>query len=108
MRETQRHLPAAEIERRLLAALCGPSVGGQQLRPEILQRLAAHAFANPDHEVIFRALLQMPHATAEHIRENLSARVTRLGFPDIDVQPLFELSPPSPDEIRTLLRQLGR
>jgi hypothetical protein len=107
MDEAQRHLKAAEIERRLLAALCAPALD-HQTRAEILERLAAHTFANPDHEVIFRALVKIPRATAEHIRETLRARLTRLGFPDLDVESIFELEPPSAEQIRTLLQQFSR
>jgi hypothetical protein len=101
------HLPSAEIERRLLAALCAATVG-RVMRAQILERLSAHTFANRDHEIIFQALAKMPPATAEHIRETLSARLTRLGFPDIDVEPIFEFSPPPPDTITALLQQLDR
>jgi hypothetical protein len=31
-----------------------------------------------------------------------------LGFPDIDVEPIFEFSPPPPDTIEALLQQLDR
>ena len=79
-----------------------------KLRAQILERLSAHTFANRDHEIIFQALAKMPPATAEHIRETLSARLTRLGFPDIDVEPIFEFSPPPPDTITALLQKLDR
>jgi hypothetical protein len=101
------HLPGAEIERRLLAALCASALD-RQTRAQVLERLSAHTFANRDHEIIFQALAKMPPATAEHIRETLSARLTRLGFPDIDVEPICEFSPPPPDTIRALLQQLDR
>jgi len=107
MDEAERHLPTAEIERWLLAALFSPALD-HKTRGEILERLAAHTFANPDHEVIFRALVKIPRATSEHIRETLSARLTRLGFPDIDVEPIFELAPPSAEKITMLLQQLSR
>ena len=107
MDEAKRHLPAAEIERSLLAALCAPALD-RQTRAQILQRLAAHIFANPDHEAIFRVLGKIPRATSEHIRETLRARLTRLGFPDIDVEPIFELAPPSAEKITMLLQQLSR
>lgn len=106
MDEAQRHLPAAEVERQLLAALCAPALD-RQTRAEILERLRAHVFADPDHDVIFQALAKMPHASAGQIRETLSALLTRLGFPDIDVNPIFELDPPSAEKIIALLRQLG-
>jgi hypothetical protein len=78
------------------------------MRAQILERLSAHTFANRDHEIIFQALAKMPPATAEHIRETLSGRLARLGFPDIDVEPIFEFSPPPPDTITALLQQLDR
>jgi hypothetical protein len=105
MPEAQRRLPTAEIEQKLLAALCSTGVG-REIRAEIFERLAAHIFASSDHEIIFKALLKMPRAPREHLRETLSARITRLGFPDIDVEPLFELPPPPAEQISSLLQQL--
>ena len=97
---------AGEIERRLLAALCSPLVDSK-MRADMLDRLANHKFATPDHETIYRALSQMPLASAGHIRETLGARVTRLGFPDIDLEWIFGANAPTAGEIHTLLRQLG-
>jgi hypothetical protein len=105
--EEAKRLPNAEIERRLLSALCATALD-REMRAHILECLSAHTFANRDHEIIFQALAKMPPATAEHIRENLSARLTRLGFPDIDVEPILGLPPPSPDTITALLQQLDR
>lgn len=102
-----RHLSATEIERRLLAALCSTALG-HKTRAGILECLATHKFANPDHEVIFQAIVKMPPASGEHIRETLAARLTRLGFPDIDVEPIFELPPDSTEKIAVLMRQLSR
>lgn len=104
MQEAER-LPNGEIERRLLAALCASALD-RQTRAQILERLSAHTFVNRDHEIIFQVLAKMPPATAQHIRETLSARLTRLGFPDIDVERIFEFSPPPPDTIKALLQQL--
>jgi hypothetical protein len=106
MNDAQSHPPAAEIERQLLAALCAPDLD-RQMRAELLERLRAHTFADPDHEVIFLALAKMPPAPIAHIRETLGARLTLLGFPDIDVHSIFELEPPSAEKIPVLLTQLG-
>jgi hypothetical protein len=103
-RAEERRIPA-EFELKLLAALCSPMVDGDT-RTKILDRLATYRFASRDHDTIFRALSQMPGASTEHIRETLGARVTRLGFPDIDVQSIFAIEPPSTDEIQTLLSRL--
>ena len=96
-----------EVEQQLLAALCAPALD-DQTRDAILHGLAKHKFASPDHQMIFRALVNMPPASAEHIRETLGSRLTRLGFPDIDVEPIFQAEPPSAEKITALLRQLNR
>src|SRR5581483_2824317 len=107
MDPADRNLSASEIEQRLLAALCtsGPD---DATRARIFQWLASHQFAVPDHETIFRALLKMRGAPARHIRETLGASITRLGFPDIDVDPILSLEPPSPQQIAALLDSLVR
>ncbi len=98
-------LSAAEIERRLLGALCAPGLD-DETRARIFERLATHTFAAADHETIFRALLKMRGAPARHIRETLGAGLTRLGFPDIDVEPILSLEPPSAQQIAALLDRL--
>jgi hypothetical protein len=111
MAEAQRrqHLTevAQEIEQQLLAALCAPALD-DQTRDAILLGLAKHKFASSDHQMIFRVLVNMPPASPEHIRETLGARLTRLGFPDIDVEPIFQAESPSAEKITALLRQLNR
>src|SRR5438445_12967940 len=70
MDEAKRHLPAAEVERSLLAALCAPALD-LQTRAQILQRLAAHIFANPDHEAIFRVIANITRPNSDHTRDTL-------------------------------------
>lgn len=105
MDQTGRNLSACEIERRLLAALCAPGLG-EETRAQLFERLATHQFAGPDHEVIFQALLKMRGAPVRHVRETLGAHLTRLGFPDIDVEPILRLEPPSTEQIAILLDRL--
>lgn len=100
-----RNSSASEIERRLLAALCAPGLD-EETRAQLFERLATHTFAAADHETIFRALLKMRGAPVRHIRETLGACLTRLGFPDIDVKPIFQLEPPSAKQIAALLDRL--
>ena len=106
MQEAER-LPNDELERRLLSALCATALD-REMSAQILERLGAHTFANRDNEIIFQALAKIPLAPAEHIRETLSARLARLGFPDIDVEPILGISPPSSDTITALLQRLDR
>jgi len=98
-------LPSFDAERKLLSALCAESIP-DRIRSQILHRLAAHQFASPEHEIIFQALAKIPSGSASHVRETLGARVTRLGFPDIDVEAILQMEPPSADEIGMLLRRL--
>jgi len=102
MDQAGRSSSASEIERQLLAALCSPGLD-DETRTQLFERLASHKFAAADHETIFRALLKMRGAPPRHIRENLGAGLTRLGFPDIDVEPIFQLEPPSAQQIAALL-----
>src|SRR5260370_18063326 len=62
MDEAQRRLKTDEIERQLVVALCSPAPD-HKTRGEILHRLAAHTFANPDHKPIFPGLSKIPRAT---------------------------------------------
>jgi hypothetical protein len=102
--EAEHRLRVEEIERSLLAGLCASL--DRKTRAEILDCLAAHTFASADHEVIFHALMKLPPPPPEHIRETLYARLTRLGFPDIDLELILRLEPPSAEQIKALLRQL--
>ena len=105
MDPADRNLSARKIERRLLSALCAPGLD-DKTRARIFQRLAAYKFASGDHQVIFQALLKSSRAQASHFRETLAARLTRLGFPDIDVGPIFTLEVPSAEQIPALLDRL--
>jgi uncharacterized membrane-anchored protein len=94
-----------ELERKLLTALCQPAFDAQ-IRAKVLQRLKAHAFVEPDHEVIYRALAVMPEAESGEIREWLARAVTRLGYPDVDFDALFSAAPPASAEVAALLERL--
>ena len=94
-----------EAERKLLAALCQGALDART-RGTILQRLKHYVFAEPDHEVLYRALATMPAVDPADARQALTQAVTRLGFPDVDLDSLFTLSPPKPAEVAALLELL--
>jgi DnaB-like helicase N terminal domain len=94
-----------EAERKLLAALCQSGVSAEA-RAEILRLLKLHAFAEPDYQVIFRALAAMPTTGSSDTRQALTQAVTRMGFPDLDLDGLFEEYSPAADEIAGLLDRL--
>jgi hypothetical protein len=77
-----------EIERRMLGALC---MGPLSLddRSEALRSLANYDWILPDHRVIYEVLRRSRQRNSAALRENIVAEITRLGFPDIDVEPFF-------------------
>ena len=92
-------------ERRLLAAVCQNTLDAGA-RFAVMQRLAECALADPEHEVIFRALTKMPAGDSERTRIDLGVRVTRLGFPDFDLDPFFSITPAGASEIPALFTVL--
>jgi len=91
------------VERRLLAALCQGSIAADA-RGEVMQRLSKHAFSDPEHELIFRALAKIPSGDAEFVRAALGLRLTRAGFPDFDLASFFDAAPPDAAELADILR----
>jgi hypothetical protein len=72
----------------------------------VLRRLGEHAFGDPEHELIFRALARIPNGDAEFVRAALGLRLTRAGFPDFDLEPFFDAPAPDAGEIAEILREL--
>ncbi|MFY9730752.1 MAG: hypothetical protein WB723_06555 [Candidatus Acidiferrales bacterium] len=81
-------LNTEEVERLLLGALCtGPLT--LENRTDTLRRLADHNWIHPDHRVIYEALRRSRQRHSAALREHIVAEITRLGFPDIEVEPFF-------------------
>jgi hypothetical protein len=78
-----------EIERRLLAALCSTTSLTFGDRIDTLRSLVDYNWTNPDHRVIYEALRRSRQRDSAALREHISAEITRLGFPDIDIEPFF-------------------
>ena len=97
-----RKQPAAASKDRLAAelgilqAMClEPSAS--PLRVLCSTRLADYAFADVVHQAVFDALRETGNADPELLREQLPARLTLKGFPDVDYEPFLSgtaLSPP--------------
>ncbi len=93
------------IERKLLRVLCDYSIPSE-LRDAIIGKLKTHKFAEPDHEIIFRALTTSKPRTLNSEAALLQS-VTRLGFPDIDLSDFFAENQPSEIEIAEILDALN-
>jgi hypothetical protein len=81
-------LNSEEVERLLLGALCTGSLSPED-RSETLRGLADYNWIHPDHRVIYEALRRSRQRHSAALREHIVAEITRLGFPDIEVEPFF-------------------
>jgi hypothetical protein len=79
---------AEEVERLLVGALCAGPLSPED-RSDALRSLADYNWIQPDHRVIYEALRRSRQRRAAALREYIVAEITRLGFPDIEVEPFF-------------------
>src|ERR1700758_480104 len=99
-----------EVERLVLAALCTGPLSLDD-RSEALRSLANYNWILPDHRVIYEALRRSRQRNSPALREHIVAEITRLGFPDIDVEPFFNpcsLTQAEIVELANLLPAAGR
>ena len=100
MENASSEIPAgrAALERRLLRGLCQ---GAFCLPGDLLGRLAGYRFTVPLHCVIFEELLAHARAGLPLNHVELQSRLTRRGFPEVDLEPFY--APPGEDK-----EELGR
>jgi hypothetical protein len=77
-----------EVERLLLGALCAGPLFPED-RSDILRSIADYNWIQPDHSVIYEALRRSRQRESPALREHIVSEITRLGFPDIEVDPFF-------------------
>ncbi|MGA8073994.1 MAG: hypothetical protein WB995_10985 [Candidatus Acidiferrales bacterium] len=78
---------SASRERIYLALLCQSRLA-EPLRAELESLLCRHSWKSEDHRVVFEALAGWS-TEPEAIRAGLAARLTRLGFPDTEIEEYF-------------------
>ena len=78
---------SASRERIYLALLCQSRLA-EPLRAELESLLCHHSWKSEDHRAVFEALAGW-RAEPEAIRVGLAARLTRLGFPDTEIEEYF-------------------
>ena len=83
---SDRATPASR-ERIYLALLCQSRLA-EPLRAELASLLSRHSWKSEDHRTVFEALASW-RAEPEVIRAELAARLTRLGFPDTEIEEYF-------------------
>jgi hypothetical protein len=95
--------PIVRREAALLRALCR---AGIRERGEAAEALAGYRWREPDHQWIFDALCEAGASEQGASRESLAQRLTRQGFPDIDLESLFDPAADSGKAVRELAREL--
>jgi hypothetical protein len=104
LEKAQRGDPVIEMERQILGALCRVE-HGEPLR-QLARELRFYCWREPAHEAIFEVLMALPAASPEIIREQLPARITRRGFPDVSWEQLFQYPAIPMSEAEELMRRL--
>jgi hypothetical protein len=74
---------AAEIEREILQTLCRATVAHGDW-DKIADALANYPWTQPEHGVVYAALIHARKRAPKAWREELPAQATRMGFPDVD------------------------
>ncbi|MGH9402645.1 MAG: hypothetical protein ACRD2P_11120 [Terriglobia bacterium] len=93
------------IERQVLAALCQGFSDGP-LDDSVKQSLTQYRWREPDHQAIFNALAKFPSGQPAILAAELPARLTRLGFPDIDCEDLYQPHGLNRNDAAELIREL--
>jgi hypothetical protein len=97
--------PSIEIERQVLRFLCQGS-GGGSLDGEVKAALRPYRWRERLHEVMFQILCELPADLPSLVREQLPARLTRHGFPDVAWESYFVPQDLAEEEVRRLVNRL--
>lgn len=100
-----KHIPAAEVERRLLRVMCSPRTSREQIIGAI-KRLANYAWVVPEHAVVFQAIRHAVSLAHGSWRELLPMQATRMGFPDVTWSEYFATDADEPFSLNDLVRKL--
>lgn len=100
--------PCGEIiktERLVLRALCmGTPEGSVRAAARCLLR--DYSWHEPAHRAIFEVLDSLPSDLPEVVRDQLPARLTLKGYPDLDFEDLFRPHSLSKEETERLIQML--
>ena len=95
----------ADFERAILRALCAAAINPdvwQEIRP----LLADYAWRNPDHAVIYEAIVRVKAHGGSITLSHIAAQTTRMGFPDLDLDGYFPSIGESGSNVIQLVHQL--
>ena len=94
------------LEREILRALCAsPHLSSE--RSGFLRALGSYDWRDPEHRVVYEALLRTLARGSGTLRSELPATATRMGFPDVDWGEYFKPSEASEaPEVESRIRDL--
>ena len=103
-------VPPPDADRRkrellVLRALCQGTAQGP-VKQSARHILSGYRWIEPLHQVVYDVVLALPFDSPELIREQLPSRLTRAGFPDVDVEALFKAHGFSQEAAEELMRSL--
>ena len=91
-RNPRRNVSRENAQWQFLSALCDADLPAP-LRAEFCRKTQPHAFDDIACRTVFEEILAMTNLAKQHsreaLRDDLPARVTRRGFPDLDFDSLF-------------------
>jgi len=93
-------------ERVLLRFLCARDAPGPSVT-EIVRVLEGYRFRDAENEVILRALLEFGDRNEKYLESQLASHLTRLGFPDLDLESLFVNPAPAAVEVRLAMDRIS-
>jgi len=95
-----------QIELLTLRVLClgTPQGSVKEIGRSLLRDYRWH---NAFHEAVWNALYSLPSENPEVLRQLLPAKLTRLGFPDVEWEEFFAPHSLSQDEAMALMRRMA-
>ncbi|HKV05616.1 MAG TPA: hypothetical protein VJO53_10980 [Candidatus Acidoferrales bacterium] len=94
-----------DLEREILRAFCGRALP-DSLWKKFADDLAGYRWLEPEHAIVFQALLRIRSRDPKGWRDQLAAQATRMGFPDVDWEMYFSDESVLPSEIENMIRKL--
>jgi hypothetical protein len=93
------------LEKLALRLLCAGTSQGA-VRANLIPLLRGYTWQSTLHRVIFDAIASIPSDRPEVLRQLLPAKLTRMGFPDVDWEELFGPVSMAREEALVLARQM--
>jgi hypothetical protein len=93
------------LEKLALRLLCAATSEGG-LRDALVPPLRGYAWKSTLHRAIFQAIEAFPSRDPHLLRQWLPAKLTRMGFPDVEWDELFAPPEMSGEESLALVRQM--